>query len=118
VSEKARQTHMASALLSRSLRKLRSTSWTRSTLSRPTCSFFSTDATVTPPKYTIVRHPVSQESITPVDYFAVVKLGGTQYKVTQVYKDIYDRIVIHICIYNDNIGRYSDCREIKRCKSG
>ena len=36
------------------------------------------------PKVTVVNHPVTTDAITAADYFAVIKLGGTQYKVTQV----------------------------------
>ncbi|CAI5722425.1 unnamed protein product [Peronospora destructor] len=37
----------------------------------------------TMPTYSIVDHPVTADVIKPEDYFAVVKLAGTQYKVTQ-----------------------------------
>lgn len=36
------------------------------------------------PKFSVVRHQVTADTIRPEDHFAVVKLGGTQYKVTQV----------------------------------
>jgi hypothetical protein len=36
------------------------------------------------PKYSVVNHKVTDEQIKPEDFFAVIKLGGTQYKVTQV----------------------------------
>lgn len=36
------------------------------------------------PKFSVVSHVVTSDALTPADYFAVIKLGGTQYKVTQV----------------------------------
>lgn len=36
------------------------------------------------PKFSVVNHQVTTDAIKPEDYFAVIKLGGTQYKVTQV----------------------------------
>ncbi|GLE07077.1 hypothetical protein PINS_up021347 [Pythium insidiosum] len=35
------------------------------------------------PKFSVVNHKVTDDEIKPEDFFAVIKLGGTQYKVTQ-----------------------------------
>lgn len=44
------------------------------------------------PKFSVVNHQVTTDAIKPEDYFAVVKLGGTQYKVTQVGVFLFDTV--------------------------
>lgn len=61
------------------------------------------------PKFSVVRHQVTADAIKPEDHFAVVKLGGTQYKVTQVRFEALGsplRHIIHtlhvvwlVCVY-------------------
>lgn len=48
------------------------------------------------PKFSVVNHQVTTDAIKPEDYFAVIKLGGTQYKVTQVRS--YNSIVSDLTV--------------------
>lgn len=49
------------------------------------------------PKFSVVRHPVTTDAIKPEDYFAVIKLGGTQYKVTQVGSAVPSKCILLYC---------------------
>ncbi|CAH0475438.1 unnamed protein product [Peronospora belbahrii] len=90
---------MATVALSRSLRACirRSTPLTLRT--------YATDASSLP-KYSVVDHPVSADAIKPEDYFAVVKLAGTQYKVTQ------GDVVITEKIKDAKVGEIMDIDEV------
>lgn len=52
------------------------------------------------PKYSVVSHVVTSDALTPADYFAVIKLGGTQYKVTQVRHRVYMYLDRQHCRWN------------------
>ncbi|CEG45251.1 ribosomal protein l21 [Plasmopara halstedii] len=66
------------ATLARSLRAC-----TRQSGSLLTRTFASSATFETQPKFSVVDHPVTADTIKPEDYFAIVKLAGTQYKVVQ-----------------------------------
>lgn len=53
------------------------------------------------PKFSVVNHQVTTDAIKPEDYFAVIKLGGTQYKVTQVRS--YSNMIF--CLHVMYVGR-------------
>lgn len=81
-------------MLARTLRALPRATATAAPSSALAARWISTDAPLSAPasdrdelalpKFSVVNHPVTTDAIKPEDYFAVVKLGGTQYKVTQV----------------------------------
>lgn len=58
--------------------------WIASTSSSADAAETAVEAAAATPKYSVVSHVVTSDALTPADYFAVIKLGGTQYKVTQV----------------------------------
>jgi large subunit ribosomal protein L21 len=58
------------------------------------------------PKFSVVDHPVTADAIKPEDYFAVVKLAGTQYKVTQ------GDVVIAEKIKDAKVGEIYDIDEV------
>ncbi|TDH69473.1 hypothetical protein CCR75_007707 [Bremia lactucae] len=58
------------------------------------------------PRFSVVDHPVTADSIKPEDYFAIIKLAGTQYKVVQ------GDIVIAEKIKNAKVGEIMDINEV------
>ncbi|RMX67098.1 hypothetical protein DD238_003790 [Peronospora effusa] len=66
---------------------------------------FASDVS-TVPKFSVVDHPVTADAIKPEDYFAVVKLAGTQYKVTQ------GDVVITEKIKDAKVGEIMDINEV------
>ncbi|KAF1328128.1 Ribosomal protein l21, partial [Globisporangium splendens] len=58
------------------------------------------------PKFSVVNHPVTTDAIQPQDYFAVIKLGGTQYKVTQ------GDVVVAEKIKHAKVGEIMDLDEV------
>ncbi|TYZ59454.1 hypothetical protein PybrP1_004755 [[Pythium] brassicae (nom. inval.)] len=71
--------------------------------------FASSAATATDdalPKFSVVRHQVTADAIKPEDHFAVVKLGGTQYKVTQ------GDVVVAEKIKHAKVGEIMDLNEV------
>ncbi|DAZ92839.1 TPA: hypothetical protein N0F65_000519 [Lagenidium giganteum] len=57
-------------------------------------------------KASVVQHKVTEDPIQPEDYFAVVKLGGTQYKVTQ------GDVVVAEKIKDAKVGEIMDIDEV------
>ncbi|EGZ23342.1 hypothetical protein PHYSODRAFT_344419 [Phytophthora sojae] len=92
---------MASLALARSLR-------TCARRSAPLMSARAFASVPTPeaPKFSVVDHPVTADAIKPEDYFAVVKLAGTQYKVTQ------GDVVIAEKIKDAKVGEIMDIDEV------
>ncbi|KAG7394986.1 39S ribosomal protein L21, mitochondrial [Phytophthora boehmeriae] len=91
---------MSSALV----RSLRAAACVRR--SAPTSALRSFSAASDAPKFSVVDHPVTADAIKPEDYFAVVKLGGTQYKVTQ------GDVVIAEKIKSAKVGEIMDIDEV------
>ncbi|KAL3673045.1 hypothetical protein V7S43_002340 [Phytophthora oleae] len=91
---------MASLALARSLRVC-----ARRSASLQTRAFASVPAPKAP-KFSVVDHPVTADAIKPEDYFAVVKLAGTQYKVTQ------GDVVITEKIKEAKVGEIMDIDEV------
>ncbi|RLN84131.1 hypothetical protein BBJ28_00005589 [Nothophytophthora sp. Chile5] len=58
------------------------------------------------PAFSVVEHPVTSDALRPEDFFAVVKLGGTQYKVTQ------GDVVIAEKIKHAKVGEIMDLDEV------
>uniref|UniRef100_A0AAV1T8G5 Large ribosomal subunit protein bL21m n=1 Tax=Peronospora matthiolae TaxID=2874970 RepID=A0AAV1T8G5_9STRA len=58
------------------------------------------------PTHSVVDHHVTGDAMTPSDYFAVVKLGGTQYKVTE------GDVVIAEKIKDAKVGEIMDMNEV------
>ena len=59
------------------------------------------------PTHSVVDHHVTGDAMTPSDYFAVVKLGGTQYKVTE------GDVVIAEKIKDAKVGEIMDMNEVR-----
>ncbi|KAI9910321.1 hypothetical protein PsorP6_010554 [Peronosclerospora sorghi] len=87
------------ATLARSLR-----SCTRRHVTFPSRAFVSEALKM--PAFSVVDHPVTADAIKPEDYFAVVKLAGTQYKVTQ------GDVVIAEKIKHAKVGEIMDINEV------
>ncbi|ETL85858.1 ribosomal protein L21 [Phytophthora nicotianae] len=92
---------MASLALARSLRTC-----ARRSAALSTRTFASVPASDDLPKFSVVDHPVTADAIKPEDYFAVVKLAGTQYKVTQ------GDVVITEKIKEAKVGEIMDIDEV------
>ncbi|KAI9980067.1 hypothetical protein PInf_026836 [Phytophthora infestans] len=92
---------MASLTLARSLRTC-----ARRSASLSTRTFASAPAPDDQAKFSVVDHPVTADAIKPEDYFAVVKLAGTQYKVTQ------GDVVITEKIKEAKVGEIMDIDEV------
>ncbi|KAE8889146.1 hypothetical protein PF005_g17599 [Phytophthora fragariae] len=92
---------MASLALARSLRAC-----ARRSSPLMSARAFASVPTPEAPKFSVVDHPVTADAIKPEDYFAVVKLAGTQYKVTQ------GDVVIAEKIKNAKVGEIMDIDEV------
>ncbi|KAF1790277.1 Ribosomal protein L21-like [Phytophthora cactorum] len=81
----------------------------RRSASLSTRAFASVPTPDAQPKFSVVDHPVTADAIKPEDYFAVVKLAGTQYKVTQ------GDVVITEKIKEAKVGEIMDIDEVRHC---
>ncbi|TMW64002.1 hypothetical protein Poli38472_014707 [Pythium oligandrum] len=77
-----------------------------STTQTPVAAAAASEPAADLPKYSVVNHKVSADEIKPEDYFAVIKLGGTQYKVTQ------GDVVIAEKIKHAKVGEIMDLDEV------
>ena len=97
---------MATLALTRAFRAARGTA-ARQPTALVARSFASVPSAAPLPAFSVVDHHVTSDAMTPSDYFAVVKLGGTQYKVTE------GDVVIAEKIKDAKVGEIMDMDEVR-----